>query len=575
MRQDRINSFVFLILLFSVCCFSSVFAQLPPGQDPGAQAGRLQKESEAKKKALEKKKVKPVKIQIPKEKVKAPELGKEVSFTLLGIRITGAAVFTPAQLEPLYKEFLNRKVAFKDLNEIVQRINTEYQKAGYLTTIAYLPGQDIKDGLVEIRVVEGRMGELKVEGNKYFSSGPIEKYFHIKKNQLLDVNKLERDLLRLNLNPDLEIKSVLSAGGEPGATDITLKAKESFPHHVGASFDNQGTRLTGKWRQFALLRSSNLTGNFDSFYESTVFSSDTFGEFVSYTVPIGTYGTKFGLDATYFTSRIGKEFKPFEIYGTSQIYDPHLSWELALQEDFQANANLGIEIKSIKKKALGGVTASDQLRTPYFGFDFTKTDSWAGQTSYSPKFSFGTEGFLGASDRNHPTSSRAGTGGFFFKFEQALNRIQKTPFDSFLFIRTNFQAASHTLASSEQFQLGGANSIRGYPEGDYLADMGGSLNLDWVMPMYLIPKDWKLSNSGTPMRYLIEPVIFADVGGGRLKKVLPGETRDKFLSGVGGGFRFHFGRYASLNMQWATHTGDKPTSGCGPSTFYFTFQSEI
>lgn len=564
-----------LILFFTLYCASSSFAQnIPPGQEPGAQAERMQKESVAKKQALEKKKVKPVEIEVPEEKEKIPQ-EKKVSFTLTQVNITGATVFTLTQIEPLYKPYLNHEITFNDLNNIAAKIKEKYQKQGYITTTAYIPEQDIKGGVVEIRVVEGKLGELKIEGNKYFSSELIEKFFHSKKNEILNVNGLERDLLRLNLNSDLELRSVISAGKETGASDITLKAKENFPYHLGANFDNQGTRLTGKWRQAATFRSSNLTGNFDSLYETSIFSSETFGEFIGYTLPIGTYGTKFGLDATYFKMHIGKEFKSYEIHGVSQIYIPHLSWELALKEDFQANANLGLEIKSIKKKTLGSVTSSDQLRTPYFGFDFTKIDSFAGQTTFSPKFSFGTAHFLGASDRNHPTSSRAGTGGFFFKYEQTLNRLQRMPLDSYLYVRTDFQDASHTMASSEQLQLGGANSIRGYPEGDYMADIGGSMNLDWVMPMYLIPKDWKLNNSNTPIRHLIEPLIFADLGGGRLKKVMPGETKDKFLSGVGGGLKLHFGRYASCNLEWARYTGNKPTSGSGPSTFYFIFQTEI
>ncbi|MDO8489721.1 MAG: ShlB/FhaC/HecB family hemolysin secretion/activation protein [Candidatus Omnitrophota bacterium] len=567
------NLVLFLVVIFVFFCISLAFAQ--PGQEPGAQAQRLQNESEAKEKALSRKKIKPAEILVPEEKEKAVAVKEQISFTLTQIRVTGLTVFTPQQIEPLYTYYVNQKVTFKNIDDIASKIKAMYKREGYFTTTVYIPQQEIKGGVVQISVVEGKMGELKIEGNKYFSSDLIEKFFHVKKNEILNINKLQRDILRLNSNSDLELTSVLSPGKEPETSDITLKAKENFPFHIGANFDNQGTRLSGKWRQSPTFRTSNATGNFDSLYESSVFSSDSFGEFASYALPIGTYGTKFNINATYFKSRLGKEFKALEIRGISQIYNPYLSWELALREDFQASANLGMDIKSIKKKTSGSVTSSDQLRTPYFGFDFAKIDSFSGQTTFSPKFSFGTSGFLGASHRNHPTSSRAGTGGYFFKYEQALNRIQRMPLDSYLSVRTNFLAASHTLASSEQFQLGGANSIRGYPEGDYLADMGGSLNLDWVMPMYLIPKDWKLNNSQTPLRHLIEPVIFADVGGGRLKKVIPGELRDKFLSGAGGGFRFHFGRYASLNLQWARYTGNKPTSGSGPSTFYFTFQSEI
>ena len=298
------------------------------------------------------------------------------------------------------------------------------------------------------------MGELKVEGNKYFSAALIKKYFHTKKGEIFNINKIERDLLRLNLNSDLELKSVVSAGKEPGTTDITLKATENFPGHIGASFDNQGTRLTGQWRQTASLRTSNATGNLDSLYESSIFSSDTFGEFVSYSLPIGTYGTKFDLDATYFDMRVGKEYKAYEINGISEIYTPHFSWELALKEDYQAYFDLGLEIKSIKKNTLDTETSSDQLRTPYFGFDFTKTDSFGGQTTFNPKFYFGTSGFWGSSQRGQSLASRADADGSFFKYDQTLNRTQQMPWDSYLSIRTNLQTTSHTLASSEQLQLG-------------------------------------------------------------------------------------------------------------------------
>ena len=70
------------------------------------------------------------------------------------------------------------------------------------------------------------------------------------------------------------------------------------------------------------------------------------------------------------------------------------------------------------------------------------------------------------------------------------------------------------------------------------------------------------------------PVFFVDVGGGDLKKVLHGEKKDKFLAGVGGGLRLRF-KLFSLRLDWAKAVGDKQTSGSGPSTFYFTFQSEL
>ncbi len=566
------NKSLIVLLLFFFCHYSYVLAaDLPSGQEPGAQAERYKYDVEKEKKRLEYKKPKAPKIEVEKEKVKPVSEGP--SFILKEVNVTGSIVFKPQDFRQIYEPYLNKKVTFQDMQAVSGKIESKYKEKGYFTTTVYIPEQEIKNGVIEIRVAEGKMGKLNIEGNEWFSADFIEKFFHAKKNEILNIKSIARDILRLNKNPDLQIKALISQGKEPQTSDISLKVEGKFPWHVGFLEDNRGSRLTGKYRSMFFIRGSNVSGLGDTIFVNTLYSGNSLAESVSYNIPIGTYGTKFGIDVTYFKMKLGKEYKSFDITGNTQIYTPHLSWELALSEDFEAYVDLGIDIKSIKKKMAGDTTSNDQLRIPYFGFDFTKTDS-RGQTTFLPRFNFGTSGFLGASSRNHPTSSRAGTGGFFFKYEQSLNRMQKMFFDSYMTIRTQLQIASHTLASSEQFQLGGADSVRGYPEGDYLADTGAVLNFDWVFPLYVIPKTWKLPGQEIPLRHQIEPVFFVDAGGGKLKKILPGESKDKFLAGVGGGLRLHFKSF-SLRLDWAKAIGDKQTSGSGPSTFYFTFQSEI
>jgi hemolysin activation/secretion protein len=553
---------------------SFVFAQTP-GQDVAAQAERNRREAEQRKQELEKKPVKAPEIKIEEKKEEAPAGG--TSFILKELLITGTTVFKPRDFAPDYRPYLNTQVTFKDLSAIVEKIKARYKKKGYLTTNAYLPEQEVKEGKVEIRVAEGKMGQLKIEGNRWFSSEAIARFFHIKKNELLNVNTLQRDILRLNLNSDLEIKAVLAPGEAPETSDIILKAKENFPGHAGLGIDNQGSRLVGKYRATTSIRSPNVSGRFDSFYLSALVGKSESGETLSYFIPLGTYGTKIGLDATYFETKLGKEFTSFDITGKTETVMPRISWELALTEDFQATAYLGMDIKSIIKKTGETVSSNDQLRMPTAGFNFIKNDSLGGggQTLWTPRFTFSTSDFLGASSRNHPSSSRADTGGFFFKYGQILQRTQSMPFKSYISFSSQMQLASHTLPSSEEFQLGGANSVRGYPEGDYLADCGGVVNVDWVFPMYLFPERWKLKNSDTPLRYQIEPVLFADVGAGRLKKVLTGENKDRVLAGIGGGLRIHLGKNFYLRLEWAMPVGNRPTGNSGPSTFHLTFQSEM
>ena len=568
-----INVIIFCLTVFLSAVPMSGFAQDPsPGQEPGAQAQRYKEDVEQQKQRLEYKKLKKPEIKVEKEKAEPVKKGG-TAFLLKEVKVTGSTIFKERDFQPIYEPYLNKKVTFQDMDMVSKKIESKYKEKGYFTTTVYISEQEIKNGVIEIRIAEGKMGKLNIEGNKWFSVDFIEKFFHAKKNEILNIKSMARDILRINKNPDLQIKAVISQGKEPQTSDISLKVEGKLPWHAGFLQDNRGSRLTGKYRSMFFMRSSNVFGLGDTVFINSLYTGNSFGESVSYSIPVGTYGTKFGIDMNYFKMKLGREYKSFDITGKTQIYTPHLSWELALREDFEAYADLGLDIKSIKKKMAGDTTASDQLRTPYFGFDFSKTDS-SGQTTFSPKFDFGTSGFLGASSRNHTPSSREGTGGFFFKYEQSLNRIQKMFFDSYMSIRTQLQIASHTLASSEQFQLGGADSVRGYPEGDYSADIGGCINFDWVFPMYIIPKAWKLPGQETPLRHQIEPVFFVDVGGGELKKILPGESKDKLLAGIGGGLRLHF-KFFSLRLDWAKAIGDKQTSGSGPSTFYFTFQSEI
>ncbi len=566
---------LFLFFMGGLVISAKALAEdLPVGAEPGAGAGRYQREFEQQKEKLEKEKAKPAEIE-KKEEEKKPVSKEKIYLILKELKITGVTVFTAQELEPLYAPYIDKKVSFEEISAIAEKIKDKYYESGYVTTNVFIPTQTISEGKVEIVVIEGKMGSLKIEGNKWFSGPLLKRFFHLQKNKIFNVRILQRDLLRVNKNPDLEAKVILTAGSDPETSDIILKVKENFPYHLSFTSDNQGTRLTGKNRGSFLLRSSNATANFDSLFVNTLFSSLTFGESLGYSIPVGTYGNKFGLNIIYFTSKIGKEFKTSHIRGESQILNPYFSWELFLSEGFEAYADLGLEVKSIKKETNEASTCNDQLRLPYFIFHFTKNEISGEETSFSPRFSFGTEHFLGASGRNHPTTSRQGTGGFFFKYEQEFTRTQRMPLESYTLIRSQFQAASHTLPSSEQLQLGGANSIRGYPEGDYLADMGGSLNLEWFFPMYPIPKDWKLPNSDLALRYQIQPVIFLDLGGGKTKKDISGEKHEKFLMGVGGGLRLRLLKKIFLRLDWAEHIGDRPTSGSGPSTFYFTFQSEI
>jgi hemolysin activation/secretion protein len=521
---------------------------------------------------LQPKKEKAPEIEIEEKEKKPVAEGPE--FILKEVNITGSTVFEPEDFLGDYEEFIDKKVRFKDLEAVVERIKLRYKEKGYLTTTTYIPEQEVKDGKVEIRVAEGKMGDLNIEGAWWFPPRLIKKYFHTKKNEILNIFKLQTDLLRLNKNSDAEIKSVLAAGAEAESVDTTLKVKDYFPWHLGASFDNQGTRLIGKDRTLLTVRSTDVSASNDTLFLSFLLSRSASAQGLGYELPVDTYGTKLGVNYSHFNMGLTEEYKYLNITGDSKTLTFYIIKELCLSENYESSLNVGIDIKSVKKHVSGVMSAEDQLRTPYIDLEFMKTDSW-GQSTFSPRFDFGTGRFLGASSYDHPMGSRRYTGGFFFKYSQTLNRIQRMFLDSYTVIRSQVQLSSRTLSPSDQLQLGGANSIRGYPEGDFLADSGAVVNIDWIFPMYLLPADIKMPITEVPLRRQIEPLVFFDFGGGRVNKALPGERRDKFLAGIGGGLRVRMIKNLYCRFEWAKDIGSDPQPGGGHSNFHIMIQSEV
>ena len=198
------------------------------------------------------------------------------SFILKEVKVTGSTIFKPQDFKAIYEPYLNKKVTFQDMDAVSKKIESKYKEKGYFTTTVYIPEQEIKDGIIEIRIAEGKMGQLNVEGNKWFSADFIKKFIHVKKNEILNIKTLARDILRINKNPDLEIKSVISQGKEPQTSDISLKVEGKLPWHAGFLQDNRGSRLTGKYRSMFFIRSSNVSGLGDTVFVNTLYSGNSF-----------------------------------------------------------------------------------------------------------------------------------------------------------------------------------------------------------------------------------------------------------------------------------------------------------
>ncbi|MYG52870.1 MAG: ShlB/FhaC/HecB family hemolysin secretion/activation protein, partial [Rhodospirillaceae bacterium] len=193
-----------------------------------------------------------------------PDQAGELSLVLTGVVIEGSTVYSDEDLASLYKDRLGRKIALAEVFKIADAITARYRNDGYILSRAILPPQTIADGVVKIRIVEGYIDNVRIEGEMRGGRTLLDAYAaKIKASRPLSNAKLERYLLLIDDLPGLSSKAVLRpAKDTPGAADLVILVE-----HDGidafARLDNRGTKFNGPGRLWLGAGLNSLTGDHD------------------------------------------------------------------------------------------------------------------------------------------------------------------------------------------------------------------------------------------------------------------------------------------------------------------------
>ncbi len=496
-----------------------------------------------------------------------------VRFVLKSVKVTGSESISAAELEAIYTGSLNKEVSLKELKRIAKSIKQEYRNRGFIAAYVYLPPQNVTSGAVEIAVIEGKIGQVEIAGNKWFSTKLIKRMLDIDTSNILYFEDLRKGLNFLNKHRDIKAKAVLKPGKEVKTTDLQLNVTDKFPVHLSTDVNNLGTDNTGKTRWGIGATHTNLLGLMDELSGRFQIGSNSWATGANYSVPLNSYQTALALSYSHSSVDLGGDFKALDVKGRSNTYGVSLIQPFLDSKHFNAGTNVGFDFKSVRNEVLGRKAGVDELRILNLGLNLEENDSY-GRTILPQTFHVGFADFLGASGKVEPAATRAGTGGQFFIYRSSLLRYTRLPAGMILANRGNLQLTDDALPPSEQIRLGGAYSIRGYQEGEYLADSGAYLANEIYIPSYFFPKDWKLPYSSKPLRNQIMGVGFFDFGGGSLRKPQNTESDDRFLVGIGGGVRIELFDRVYARFQWGAPIGSNPNDGT-KGTFYYGISSDI
>lgn len=141
---------------------------------------------------------------------------------------------------------------------------------------------------------------------------------------------------------------------------------------------------------------------------------------------------------------------------------------------------------------------------------------------------------------------------------QTLGRSGSYAGRDILFGKVDAQWSDGALVSAEQAGVGGASSVRGYKEREWLGDHAVTASLEWRTPLLLGYLGG--TTEGKTPRDRLQLVVFGDVGWIGIEDALAGEDDSQFLGSVGAGFRFAWGEHALLRFDWGFPLKETPES---------------
>lgn len=471
-------------------------------------------------------------------------------------KIQGATILDEAALNTIIAPYQNKELTLSEIIQAADAITTAYRQKGFLTANAFVPVQDIKDGVVVIQVIEGKTGAITITGNKNYKTEFIQKHLEkIKQDPSLKEQSLERALLLLNDYLSLNINASLKAGTEPGTTDIAITAKDSYPISASLTYDNFGTDTLSKNRMSLSIDKGSTITDGDLIRLSGVTGLDridlnklSYGR-IEYILPLDYNGTRAGIYYANSLYEAGKEFASLIIKGKANIAGLYITNPIIKTVDTTLSIKLAFDYKNINDYMLDSLRSGDNIRAGSLGITLDAIDNLylSARNILSLTYSRGMGTILGGTGKNDPKASRVNADGEFNKYTLDAVRVQKLPGYTHLLLKGAGQYSSDPLFIAEQYSIGGVGSVRGFKPSSQSGDSGYNLTGELLLSPFF-PETAILNQK---IGDTIKLALFADHGGVYRNNVQPGENKDDYLTGIGAGIRIFYGKNFSARFDYA------------------------
>jgi hemolysin activation/secretion protein len=163
-------------------------------------------------------------------------------FNVIAYEIRGDTLLSTNTLMSIFAKRTGTNVALSDITQAASDMQMEYHNRGYPTVKVVIPPQQLTNGIVKIRVFQGRLSEIVVDQNRYFSSNNVMRALpSLRTNIILNGPLFQAELDRANANQDRQIFPQLEEGLQENASTLHLQVKDRLPLHAKVDFNNQSS----------------------------------------------------------------------------------------------------------------------------------------------------------------------------------------------------------------------------------------------------------------------------------------------------------------------------------------------
>lgn len=480
-------------------------------------------------------------------------------FNIWEYRIESNTLLAGQMVERAVYPHLGPGKTIDDVEAARGSLESLYRSQGFGTVLVNIPEQDVKEGIVRLEVVEGKVDRLRVTGSRYFSLGRIKQAVPaLAEGNVPHFPTVQQELAALGQeSADRRVTPVLRPGKKTGTVEVELKVKDKLPIHADVQLNNNRSADTEDLRLLSSIRYDNLWQAFHSFslqYQTAPQAPEQVRTIAgTYMLPFGDAGGRLALYGVLSDSDVPSS-SPFSdsVIGDGRIAGARAIWPLPAMQGYFHHLSLGADYKEFKDRiAVGSASLDTPIDYHTFSARYGATTLGEGtrtQFNLGPTLAFRG---LGNSQEEFANKRFKAEPGFFYLRGDVEHRRKLGKGWSFTG-SVDMQWADAPLISNEQFSAGGADSVRGYLVSQALGDSGVRVNLELHSPQIRPFADGLLTD--------LHMLAFLDAARLWVREPLPGERLRFTLISGGLGLRLSTRAGLSARLGWAWPFRDAPDS---------------